>query len=173
MPLSEQLQVLFAWGVLFSFLAILIAGLTNRVVIFHDTTDFMWTLSPFLSILVGGIVASTLAPENGELTILAILVWGIAIIVALYGAYMTIAASIQHNGIALGIVVGAFKLLASVLAAVISLGALSKAFESSDISAGKRLMALVIFGLMAWMMTKLINGEAVHAKRRASRRTAI
>lgn len=173
MTLLEQLQTLLAWGVLFSFLAILIAGLTNRVVVFYDTTDFVWTLSPFLSILIGGIMAHTLAPESGDLTASAILVWGIAVVVALYGAYMTFAISIRHNGLALGIVVGCFKVLSSVLAAIISLGALSKAFENSDISAGKRLLALLVFGLMAWMMTKLINGEAVYAKRQRSHRQEI
>lgn len=161
----DQLQTLLAWGVLFSFLAILIAGLTNRIVIFYDTTDFIWTLSPFLSLLAGGIVASTLVPKGGELTVTAMLVWGIAIIVALYGAYMTFAASIRHNGLALGILIGCFKVLSSVLAAIISLGAISKVFENSDISVGKRLLALAIFGLLAWMMARLINGEEVYARR--------
>lgn len=165
MALPEQLQTLLAWGVLFSFTAILFVGLTNRVVIFYDTTDFMWTLSPFLSLFVGGIVAGTLAPESGELTQSAMLVWGVAIIVALYGAYMIFVASILHNGLALGLCIGCFKVLSSVLAAVISLGALSKAFGNSDISIGKRMVALAVFGLMAWMMAKLINGEAVYAQR--------
>jgi len=165
MTLHDQLQTLLGWGIFFSFSAILIAGLTNRVVVFYDTTDFMWTLSPFFALLVGGMIASTLVPENGELTGTAMPTWAIAIIVALYGSYMIFAASIRHNGMALGLIIGCFKIISSVLAAVISLGALSKVFEKSDISAGKRMLALALFGLLAWMMTRLINGQAVYAKR--------
>lgn len=172
MTLPEQLQTLLGWGALFASAAILIAGMTNRIVVFYDTADFMWTLSPFLSILAGGIVAGTLVPKSGELTTTVILVWSIAIVVALYGTYMIFAASIRHNGLALGIVIGCFKVLSSVFAAVVSLGALSKAFGNSDMSFGKRLLALAVFGLMAWIMTRLINGKAVYARRASDARNA-
>lgn len=143
MPMMEQLQTLLTWGVLFSFFAIPFVGLTNRIVIFYDHADFMWAISPFLSILIGVIIAATLTPEGGETT--------------LAGKGMMLLAGIF-----------AFKVMSSVLAALLSLGGLSNAFWNSDAPLGQRITALLMFGALAWLMGKLINGEAVYARRALS-----
>ena len=84
--------------------------------------------------------------------------------IAVVGCLKTIFSSIKHNGLVLGIIVAIFKILAAVLAAVCAIGFLGKIFEDNA-SFSSRMIGLVFFGLLLWVMRKLINGDEVRARR--------
>lgn len=86
-------------------------------------------------------------------------------IAAVFGIYKTFTESIKHNGLLLGSIVGFFKALTALLAAICTIGALQKLFEKRA-SIRQMIISVVVLGSLAWLMRKLINGEAVYSNRR-------
>ena len=151
-----------------SFIALLVGGMTNRFVVFYDTKDLMWTLSPFVSLVVGSMVASTFVPQGGQFSdsILAIIFVAAGIMGAVYGAYRIFLESMNHNGLVIGLIVGFFKVFVAILAAILTIGYLQKIFSSSpQISLGKRAVAAVFLAGLLWLVSKLVNGEAYYTSR--------
>ena len=93
-----------------------------------------------------------------------IIVWSIGGIVAGFGILTTFVLSIKHNGLILGIIVAVFKVVASVVCALCLLGCLGTIFGKSN-SLSTKLMGFVLLGFLMWILRKLINGEAVMARR--------
>ena len=164
---SDQQLIMMAWGVGGSFIVLLVAGMTNRVVIFADGNDLMWTVSVFLAPIMGLMIAGTLVPEGGEFEneTAAIVVAGIGGVIGLGGCVMTFILSIKHNGLFLGIIIGIFKVVAALVAAVCAIGLLGKIFGKDTGSFSKRMMAAIVFGILLWMIQKLINGDEVYIRR--------
>jgi len=162
----DQQLTLMAWGIGGSFIALLLAGMTNRVVVFASGWDLVWTLSIFLAPLIGFVIATSLVPEGKEFEdeAVALVVTGFGGVIAVIGCLKTVFSSIKHNGLVLGIIVAIFKILAAVLAAVCAIGFLGKIFEDKA-SFSSRMIGLVFFGLLLWVMRKLINGDEVRARR--------
>jgi len=162
----DQQLTLMAWGIGGSFIALLLAGMTNRVVVFASGGDLMWTLSIFLAPIASFVIAVSLVPEGKEFEdeTVAMVVMGVGGVIAVVGCLKTIFSSIKHNGLVLGIVIAIFKILAAVLAAVCAIGFLGKIFEDNA-SFASRMIGLVFFGLLLWVMRKLINGDEVRARR--------
>ena len=164
---SDQHLILMAWVVGGAFIAVLVAGMTNRVVIFADGKDLTWTLSIFVVPAIALMIAATLVPEGQEFLDepLAVVVTSIGGVLALIACAMTFVISIRHNGLVVGIIIGIFKVMAAVLAAVCALGLLGQIFEKKGGSTASRLLALAVFGILLWLINKLINGDEVHARR--------
>ena len=55
--------------------------------------------------------------------------------------------------------------LAALLATPCAIGLLGKIFDKDAGSFSKRMMAVVVFGILLWMIQKLINGDEVHIRR--------
>jgi hypothetical protein len=85
-------------------------GMTNRVVIFADGKDFMWTLSIFVAPVVAFVIGATLVPEGREFSdeTPAVVVASIGGVNALIGCVKTLISSISHNGLVLGIIIGSY-----------------------------------------------------------------
>ena len=169
----DQQLTLIAWGVGGSFIAVFLAGMTNRVVIFADGKDLMWTLLIFVAPVIGFVIGATLAPEGQEFSDepVAVVVISIGGVVALIACVMTFILSVKHNGPVLGIIIGIFKIMAAILAAVCAIGLLGKIFGKDTGSFAARMFAVVVFGILLWMMTKLINGDEVYERRAALRKS--
>ncbi len=167
---SDQQLIMWAWAALGSFLVLLVMGLTNRVVVFANHGDLWSTLIIFIAPIVAFVIALTLdsTPEGAEVNLLdetiEIIVWSIGGIVAGFGILTTFVLSIKHNGLILGIIVAVFKVVASVVCALCLLGCLGTIFGKSN-SLSAKLMGFVLLGFLMWILRKLINGEAVMARR--------
>tara|TARA_A100001037_G_C15042593_1_gene586227 strand:+ start:91 stop:633 length:543 start_codon:yes stop_codon:yes gene_type:complete len=163
----DQQFTLMAWGIGGAFIALLVAGMTNRVVIFANGKDLMWTVSIFLAPVIGFVIAATLVPEGREFRdeTSAVVVAGIGGVFALLSCVMTFILAIKHNGFFIGIILGIFKVMAALLAAVCAIGLLGKIFGEQGGSFASKMFALIFFGLLLWMIGKLINGDEVYARR--------
>jgi len=163
---TEQIQTLFLWLAAGAFLFVFIGGIANKFVIYYDTTDLFWSFSPFLFPFVGNIVGSSFVPEGKQISdsAMAQLFMVVAIIGAVYGAYRNFYASITHNGMTFGLVMGVFKSLVSLLVAVLSVGLLAKIFDKNA-GLGKKMKAAAFLGILWWSASKLINGEEYYASR--------
>ena len=164
---SDQQLTLMAWGIGGSFIALLVAGMTNRVVIFADGKDLTWTLTIFVAPVIAFVIGATLVPEGREFAdeTAAAVVSSIGGVIGLIACGMTFMLSIKHNGLVLGIIIGVFKIMASLLAAICAIGLLGKIFGKDTGSFASRMFAVVVFGILLWMIQKLINGDEVYARR--------
>jgi len=164
---SDQQWTLIAWAVVGSFIVLLVAGLTNRVVVFADNKDLAWTLMIFVGPIIAFLIAATLVPEGNELVDepIALIVMGFGGIIAAISGSISFIIAIKHNGLFLGIVVGIFKVLAGLLAGVCAIGLIAKIFGKDTGSFATRMFAIIVFGALLWMMNKLINGDEVHSRR--------
>ncbi len=163
----EQQITLILWGIGGSFVALVVAGMTNRVVVFADGKDLLWTVCIFLIPTIAFLIAATLVPEGQEVLddSLSSIVVGIGGVLGLISCVMAFVLSIKHNGLFLGVIVGIFKVMAAVLAAICAIGLVGKIFDKESGSSAERMFALVIFGVLLWMMSKLINGDEVYERR--------
>ena len=163
----EQQISLTLWGVGGSFTALLVAGMTNRVVVFADGKDLSWTVCIFLIPITAFFIAATLVPEGQEVfdDLPSLIVIGIGGVLGLISCVMVFVSSIKHNGLFVGVIVGIFKVMAAVLAAICAIGLVGKIFNKETGSFAHRMLAVVIFGVLLWMMSKLINGDEVYERR--------
>lgn len=148
-------------------MTLLLLGMTNRVVVFADGKDLLWTVCIFLTPIIAFFIAATLVPEGQEVfdDSLSSIVVGIGGILGLISCAMAFVFSIKHNGLFVGIIVGMFKMMAAVLATVCAIGLLGKIFSKDTGSFAVRMFVVAVFGMLLWMMTKLINGDAVYERR--------
>ena len=145
------------------FITTLIAGMTNKVVIYFNFKDL------FISFMVTGIwfVAAflvTIYSTEGQgenlntmQTNILYITAGISILCAIF----TIKQSAQHNrNIPLGLLIGVFKIITGLLFILIALGYLFG--KSSSMGA---LIIILLLGIFVWIAVKLINGEEVYRKK--------
>jgi len=151
---------------LISFVIIFIFGMTNRVVIFYNGMDLFWTASiyliPILSIIIGGSLQENNSIVENESTINIILV-GLSL--SLFCVLKVIFSSIKYNGLILGLFIGFFKIVSAIIIAILSIGLIGKIFNSENASTSQRLFGLVLFGILLFVIGKLINGNEVMERR--------
>lgn len=160
----EQQTVLLLWGIGGSFLILLALGMSNRVVVFADGKDFLWTVCIFLIPIIALVIATTLVHDGQELSddLPSLIVISIGGLLGLISCVMTFVLSIKHNGLLVGLVIGIFKVMAAMLAMLCAVGLLGKIFNRDRASSSARLLSIAIFGILLWAMTKLINGDNVY-----------
>ena len=149
----QDLQTTIFIAVVIAFVAMIVAGVKNKIVIYFDVNDLLISFAPWVSLFFGVFIAN--GYEN------KIIGEGIAIIgvvSALFFLVWSMKLSITYNkSIGLGLFVGIFKILSSLLAIIIFIGQLRKIFGNRSAFG-----AVVILGFFAWLGKKLINGEQVY-----------
>lgn len=163
--MSQEEWTIFGIVLLVSFVIIFISGISNRVVIFNDGWDLFWTglifMTPLLFIIVGSLLLENKSITDKEF-----------IYVLLGGGILTLScilkiifSSIKHNGLILGLFIGLFKILSAVIIAILSIGLLGKVFDSENATISQRLFSLILFGILLFVIGKLINGTEVRERR--------
>ena len=151
---------------LISFFIIFIFGITNRVVIFYNGMDLFWTASifliPILSIIIGGSLQENNSIAENESTITIFLV-GLSL--SLFCVLKVIFSSIKYNGLILGLFIGFFKIISAVIIAILSIGLIGKIFNNENATTFQRLFGLALFGILLFVIGKLINGNEVMERR--------
>ena len=159
------------WGtlgivLLISFFIIFIFGITNRVVIFYNGMDLFWTASifliPILSIIIGESLQENNSIAENESTIKILLV-GLSL--SLFCVLKVIFSSIKYNGLILGLFIGFFKIISAVIIAILSIGLIGKIFNNENATTFQRLFGLALFGILLFVIGKLINGNEVMERR--------
>ena len=122
----EQQTVLLLWGIGGSFLILLALGMSNRVVVFADGKDFLWTVCIFLIPIIALVIATTLVHDGQDLSddLPSLIVISIGGLLGLISCVMTFVLSIKHNGLLVGLVIGIFKVMAAMLAMLCAVGLL-------------------------------------------------
>ena len=163
--MSQEEWTILGIVLLVSFVIIFIAGMTNRVVIFNDGWELFWTVSifviPILFIFVGSLLQENKSITEKEL-IYVFLGGGI---LSLLCILKVIFSSIKHNGLILGLFIGFFKILSAVIVAILSIGLIGRIFDSENATFFQRMFALIFFGILLFVIGKLINGNEVMERR--------
>ena len=163
--MSQEEWTILGIVLLVSFVIIFIAGMTNRVVIFNDGWDLFWTglifVIPILFIIVGSLLQENKSITEKEL-IYVFLGGGI---LSLLCILKVIVSSIKHNGLILGLFIGFFKILSAVIIAILSIGLIGRIFDSENATFSQRMFALLFFGILLFVIGKLINGIEVRDRR--------
>ena len=172
--MSEE-QVFKAWamGALIAFSILFVLGMTNRVVIFQDGADLGWSLMTLITPLVTVTALTVMMPENappdynlwtqtyGKVIII------IGVLVTLFSVVRMFVISIGSNGLALGLIIGAFKLVASIITVFCILGFIGRITSDERRGYGAWVLLIFLMGVFVWVLKKLINGDEVAARRLA------
>lgn len=135
-------------------------GFTNQIVLYFDKKDV------FLSILGPvALLCSYWGFEDGSY------MWGFVFLAAgAVASLYTIRSSMVHNGsVAIGCVVGVFKVTFSLLWLGLVVGQLGRGGDKNQSNSERerqQIFGFIVFLLLLWLMDKLINGPAVYAQRR-------
>lgn len=143
-----------------SFFALLILGATNKVVIFSNWIDLVATLCGIFAFPVFVAIGSLF-----ELDLLryAFILIGAAMSLALIAMSFWTAIRFNNN-LAVGILVGVFKLLCSLLGIVFLLDLLGKIFGRATGFKGT-VVGIVLLAVLGWVSHRLVNGASVMAAR--------
>tara|TARA_B100000963_G_scaffold321329_1_gene304517 strand:+ start:763 stop:1272 length:510 start_codon:yes stop_codon:yes gene_type:complete len=168
MEFNEEILKLFFVIFTFSFLAILIAGATNKVTIFNDYGDLWLTLGLVIWPVIGFMILAIITPENASDNYnivlgssAAIATTTITAFTTLYSLVKTMTNSINANGTVVGVVVGIFKILSSIIIIFSVVGFFNKVTEKNT-GYGNKLIFLSIFTfIFYWVLKILVNGERV------------
>lgn len=164
---QKQLLKLGGWLLLGTLILLVILGITNRVVIFYDTADAWWSISPFLFVTAGIAIAVSLTPDGRAFATTpiekAVLAGGGA--GAILGVVMAFYNSIRYNqSVFLGLLVGTCKVIISVLMALTFIGSFRGVFDSRHTNREAALFALIGMAV-GFLWFALVNGERVERHR--------
>ena len=143
-----------------SFVIIFILGITNRVVIFYNGADLFWTASIFLIPILSIIIGVSLQENESTINILLV-----GLFLSLFCVLKVILSSIKYNGLILGLFIGIFKIISAVIIAILSIGLIGKIFNTENASTLQRVFSLALFGILLFVIAKLINGDEVMERR--------
>ena len=156
--------------VLLSFITLFFLGITNKVIIYKDTSDFMWNIFLILVPLFTMMILAFLMPEplpdtynffweTQNTSIISIMGLSITAI-SLLKVFIN---CIKNNGMPFGLVIFIFKVFASLIITILLLAFIGKLFD--DKAAWKTLFVpLILFGLFIFIINRLINGDRVISK---------
>jgi len=160
--LVKTIWLLFVIG----FVMTLIAGMTNKVVIYFDFKDFFVSLMTIGIWGVGAIVVNIYGTEGqeGMNTIQKIVLYSSGGISASC-FILTLKSSVLHNrSIGIGFLIGVFKIISAVFGVVMIFGIFDYA-DNKKRSIQETIFSIVILGIFVWVGKKLINGEQVYIKK--------
>ena len=168
MEFNDEILKLFFVVVCFSFLAILIAGATNKIIIFNDYGDLWLTLGLIIWPLIGFMILSIITPENtpDNYNILigspsATTTTLLTSLATFYSLIKTMTNSVKANGTFIGIIVGIFKIFSSIIIILSVVGLFNKITEKNS-SYGNKLIFISIFTfIFYWVLKILVNGKKV------------
>lgn len=158
---GDDLYVLIGWLIFLGAILILAAGMTNKVVIFYDMSDLVLSFSPWVLMLIAFIVINTL--HEGFLS--NAIWWIFVIIIPIILIIASIRMSIKYNkSTSIGLLVGPFKLLFSLLGIVSFVNLLHSWFDDNT-SFKDFIVAGIIFSITGWLTKRLLNGEQVYIEK--------
>lgn len=163
----QDLQTTLVILVIMTFCGILIAGSTNKVVVYFDTNDLFISFMPWGSLFIGMLLVNVYHHGNetldyDNLSFMQSLFFYLSVAASIVFLAWSIKLSIMHNqSIGIGLVVGLFKILSSLLGVVVILGQISSILDRKS-SLKDAFVAVFIIGMLVWLGKKLINGEQVY-----------
>lgn len=154
---------------LFLFFMLLIAGATDKVVVYFDVTDLVVSFMPWGSILLG-IILIHIYQHGGkvdykDLTTMQTIVLYSSLFASVAFFVWSIKLSVVHNkSIITGLVVGLFKMLSALLGVMVLAGQVVE-FINSRMNRRDIFFTVLVFGVFIWLGKKLINGKRVYLER--------
>lgn len=157
-----------------SFLTIFIAAATNKVTVFKDYGDLWSTLGLIIWPAIGiGVIVYLGEQSNTQIATLTDLLYSSSAIAAttavtalltLYCLYKTFMNAISSNGFVVGLIVGIFKVLSSIIIIFSIFGFINRITEKNK-GLGSTLIFITIFTIVfKWILDVLVNGHKVEAK---------
>ena len=153
-----------------SFITLFFLGITNKVIIYRDSSDFMWNIFliivPLFTMMILAFIMPEPLPDNYKFF------WETrnTSIISIIGLSLTALSllkvfinCIKNNGMLFGLVIFIFKVFASLIISILLLAFIGKLFD--DKAAWKTLFVpLLLFGLFIFVINRLINGDRVLSK---------
>lgn len=156
----ENLITIFMVLAFAGFIILLIAGATNRVVIYFDIKDFLISLTPGIIILIAVLIA-----DNPEMHNIKQIILIAGILIAAGFLIWSIKLSIFYNrSTALGIIVGLFKVISALVGLVVIVSQILRIMDKKS-SLRDVMWAMLIISIFTWIGKKLINGEQVYIEK--------
>lgn len=159
----ENLQVTLGLLVLVGSIALLIAGATNKVVIYFDLKDFAVSFAPWGTLLITAILLNIYGKEGAtEYTAIQYLILFAGSAISAGFFIWSIRLSIFYNrSTVLGIIIGLFKVFSALLGTFAIFSQFSR-MTSDRVSARDVIKAAIWISILTWLGKKLINGEEVY-----------
>lgn len=165
---EDQLIAIGVACLLGSVVLLLVLGLTDQVVVFYDSRDAVWSLTPFLFMVAGAMLVATLKPESIEEHLTTPIEKGaalLALFAVLYATYINFRNAIRYNkNTPVGIAIGALRIVVSPAMLVTSISYLQNAFDKKT-SKKDAALFLILMALIGLLWLHLINGDRVYEKK--------
>jgi hypothetical protein len=160
--MMEDLRTTVIILVVLTFFITLIAGASNRVVIYFDKRDFLISFMPWGSLALGWLLIYLYSHDEGGLTALQMFFFYLSITSFVIFFIWAIVLSIFYNkSFFLGLFLGIIKTLSALIGVVILVMQLIKIGDDESDTKDALLSAINI-GMLFWFGSKLINGKAVY-----------
>ena len=147
------------------FVGTVIAGATNKVVIFFNWSDLINTIMIFISpLVIGGAGMAIFQDQNGEInetteTIIMVL----TVITTAFFIIKCFMLSIKYNkSLLVGLFIGLMKTVVAILGVLILIGYVNELLDDEYKSIGQWILMVLILGLFVWLGKKLVNGQSVY-----------
>jgi len=165
----EDLQTTIAVAVVIAFISTLIAGATNKIVIYFNVGDFLVSFMPWGSIFIGLILVNLYQHEGkvdfNALSGIQSFIWYASLSLSVVFFIWSMKLSVTHNrSLVLGLFVGLFKILSALLGVLVLISQINQMFSDNS-STKNDLLAMLVFGVFIWLGNKLINGEQVYLEK--------
>lgn len=150
-----------------SFIILLLLGITNTIVVYKDESDFIFSLAVIIVPVVTFFALAYLSPEDPPDSYNIFwedtphkIISSIGVTLTLLSMLKTLLNCISNNGIILGPIMFLFKMLAAIISICVILGIFQKAF-GRERTLRNIILGTIIFGIFAFFIKKLINGDRV------------
>ena len=150
------------------FVGTVIAGATNKVVIFFNWSDLINTIMIFISpLVIGGGGMAIFQDQNGEInetteTIIIVL----AVITTAFFIIKSFMLSIKYNkSLLVGLFIGLMKTVIAILGVLIVIGYIGKLTDGEYKTIGQWIFLGLICGIFIWLAKKLVNGQSVYSEK--------
>ena len=147
------------------FIGTVIAGATNKVVIFFNWGDLINTIMIYICpLVIGGGGMVIFQDQNGEInetteTIILVL----TVITTAFCILKCFMLSIKYNrNIFFGLFIGFMKTVIAILGVLILIGYISDLLDDKKKSIGGVILSVLILGFFVWLGKKLVNGQSVY-----------
>lgn len=150
---------LISWGCAAAFLIMLVLGASNRVIIYFNTADLVLSFLPWPIAIAGIAFLAKWGQIMGQkyTIILSALLVIIVASLLIYSIYL----SVKYNkSIFVGLLIGVFKLVASLLAFLFIWTQFGDHESSQD-----TIIKMILLGILIWIGFRLVNGHAVYERR--------
>ena len=163
---TQDLVKLFFIFVGVIFIGTIIAGATNKVVIFFNWSDLINTIMMFICpLVIGGGGMAIFQNENGEINeTTGIIILVFTAITTLYFIVKNFILSIKYNkSLIIGLFIGVMKMVVAILGVLIVIGYIGELTDKEYKTIGQWILLGLIFGFFIWLAKKLVNGQSVYA----------